>query len=474
MIGIPPFPLRRPILLAPMIGLVLMLFSTGSIATSPPETKRWLNAWKETTPMRDVRSSAAYYAANGVIYMMGGIGGEVTRGKVGEDVAESTNRMFMRSTEFARVQPDGTLSAWQPGPDLNVKRGYFSAAGHGKFVYVVGGAHGPYGTQLLDTVERAEIRPDGTLGPWKLEEHRLNIPRRCVKLAVIGNHLYAFGGFGGILLDTVEKAEIKPDGSLGEWLVENNEFTIARYIHGIARIGDGIYQIGGHNKETGGGIRKVEWSKPDAEGYFAPWKAVEPLQKGRFGPAIAIHGGFIYAIGGLAGPTYLDSIERTRVEGEGKLSPWQYVTPLPEPREGAAAVVMGDTIYVLGGANREGFHNEVFYANFNAEGEIGYMATPEEIARHKKQLAEKEKRPPLPHQGVVVEHIRKSQYSYLKVRMDDGMEVWLAGPEQELEKGARIGFPDGMIMRDFHSKSLNRTFPFIIFISEVRLLKKAP
>ena len=29
-------------------------------------------------------------------------------------------------------------------------------------------------------------------------------------------------------------------------------------------------------------------------------------------------------------------------------------------------------------------------------------------------------------------------------------------------------------MRDFHSNSLNRTFPFIIFISEVRVLKKAP
>ncbi len=459
----------------PFLALVMaiLISSPGSHAASADD-RQWLNAWRETTPMRDVRSSAAHYAANGVIYMIGGIGGEVTRGKVGEDVADSTTRMFMRSTEFARVRPDGSLSEWQPGPELNVKRGYFSAAGHGKYIYVVGGAHGAFGSKLLDTVERAEIRPDGTLGPWQLEKHRLNIPRRCVKLAVVGNHLYAFGGFGGILLNTLERAEIRPDGSLGEWLVEDNEFTIPRYIHGVAKVGNGIYQIGGHNKETGGGFRKVEWSKPDDEGFFGAWTPVSPLQKGRFGPAIALHDGFIYAIGGLAGPLYLDSVERTRIEGEGKLSPWRYVTPLPEPREGAAAVVMNDTIYVIGGANREGFHDQVFYASFNEAGEIGYLATAEEVARHRKTQAEKKKRPPLPHQGTVVEHIKRPQYSYLKVRMDDGVQVWLAAPAQELKPGARIGFPNGAIMRDFHSNSLNRTFPFIIFISEVRVLKKAP
>ena len=435
------------------------------------ESRRWLAAWQETTPMRDVRSSAAYYAANGVIYMMGGIGGEVVRSKAGEDVAEATRRMFMRSTEYARVQPDGSLSKWQPGPELNEKRGYFSAAGHGNHIYVVGGARGPHGTKLLDSVERAEIKPDGTLGPWQLEEQRLNIPRRCVKLAVVGNYLYAFGGFGGILLNTVERAEIKPDGTLGEWLVEENEFTTRRYIHGVARVGDGVYQIGGHNKETGGGITRVEWSRQDEEGYFNPWSPATPLQKGRFGPAIAVHDGFIYAIGGLSGPVYLDSIERTHIDGEGKLSAWQYTTPLPEPREGAAAVVMGDSIYVLGGSNRNGFQKTVFHATFDRKGEIGYLATPEAIARHEKIQAEKAKRPPLPHQATVVEHIKRPLYSYLRVKMDDGRLVWLAAPAQDLEPGVRVGFSNGTVMEGFHSKSLNRTFPFIVFVSEVRKIE---
>ncbi len=455
----------------PFLLVLLALLTPVKGYGENAEAKRWLNAWREASPMQDARSSAAFYAANGVIYMIGGIGGEVVRGKKGEDVAEATNRMFMRSTEYARVRADGSLSEWKAGPDLNVKRGYFSAAGHANYIYVVGGAYGPHGTKLLDTVERAEIKPDGTLGPWQMEEQRLNIPRRCVKLAVIGNYLYAFGGFGGILLDTVERAEIKPDGTLGEWLVEDNRFNAARYIHGVAKVGNGIYQIGGHDKEIGGGIREVEWSKQDKEGYFSPWAPVAPLQKGRFGPAIVIHDGFIYAIGGLAGPVYLDSVERSRIDGEGQLSTWEYATPLLEPREGAAAVVMDNTVYVLGGSNQDGFQKSVFYATFNNKGEIGYLATPEEIARHEKFLEEKAKRPPLPHQGTVVEHIKRPMYSYVRVKMDDGRLVWLAAPAQELESGVRVGFPNGTIMEGFRSKSLNRVFPFIVFISEIRQIE---
>ncbi len=467
-------PRRIPILLVCLVSSLLLPDVLPAASGEMEQSKRWLNAWRETTPMQKVRSSAAFYTANGVIYMIGGIGGEVVRGKAGEDMADATTRMFMRSTEFARIRPDGSLSEWKAGPELNEKRGYFSAAGKGRYIYVAGGAHGAFGKTLLDSVERAEIRPDGTLGPWQLEKQRLNIPRRCVKLVVVGDYLYAFGGFGGILLDTVERARIQPDGSLGEWLVENNRFTMARYIQGVARVGDGVFQIGGHNKETGSGFSEVEWSRPDQEGFFAPWSSTAPLQKGRFGPAIAVRGGAIYALGGLAGPAYLDSVERTSVNGDGRLSPWRYTTPLPKPLEGAAALVAGENIYVIGGANRSGFQNTVYYASFNQEGEIGYLASAEEAARHDRAVAEKAKRPPLPNQGVVLEHIRKAQYSYLKVEMDNGARIWLAGPEQDLNPGDRVGFSAGMVMRNFHSKSLDRTFPSILFVGEIRAVKGAP
>ena len=463
--------------LALLLILTVILLAPGEIRAGQEPAKRWLDAWRDTSPMLEVRSSGAYYAAGDVIHMIGGIGGSVVKGKVGADAAASTTKMFMRSSEYARVRPDGSLSSWKRGPQLNMERGFFSAAAHNGHLYVVGGANGPFGSSLLDSVERARIRPDGTLDKWVLEKNRLNIARRCVKLAVIGNYIYAFGGFGGILLDTVERAEIRPDGTLGEWLVANDRMTTARYISGVERIGDGIYVIGGHNKDDGAGITDVEWSKPDSDGFFNPWSKRNSLQTGRYGLATATHNGFIYALGGLSGAAYLDSIEMAHTDSEGQLSAWRYTSPMPSPREGATSFVLNGNIYLVGGSNRSGFQNSVSYATFNEKGEIGYLATPAEIEQHQARVAKaraRAKQTKLPHEGTITEHIKMAQYSYIHVKMDDGTEVWLAAPVQNLDEGARIEFPNGTVMKNFRSNSLNRNFPFIVFIGEVRKVAASP
>lgn len=460
---------RKPVFRRILFALSMALAASTGAGAVQEQGKSWLAAWRETSPMLEVRSGAAHYAANDIIHMIGGIGGKIVKGKVGPDAAASTTKMFMRSSEYARVRPDGSLSGWRSGPPLNMARGFFSAVAHNGHLYVVGGANGPFGSNLLDSVERARIRPDGTLEGWVLEKNRLNIARRCVKLAVIGDYIYAFGGFGGILLDTVERAEIKPDGSLGEWLVASDRMTTARYISGVEAVGKGVYVVGGHDKDNGAGMREVEWSSQSGDGFFDPWAERSPLQTGRYGLATAIHNGFIYALGGLSGAAYLDSVEMAQIDSGGRLSEWRFTTPLPSPREGATSFVLNGNIYLIGGSNRSGFQNSVAYATFNREGEIGYLATPAEIEQHAARVAEaKSKQRELPHEGTITEHIKMAQYSYIHVRLDDGVEIWLAAPVQDLEKGARIRFPNGTVMRNFRSNTLDREFPFIVFIGEVR------
>jgi hypothetical protein len=66
--------------------------------------------------------------------------------------------------------------------------------------------------------------------------------------------------------------------------------------------------------------------------------------------------------------------------------------------------------------------------------------------------------------GTVVETMPASTYTY--ARLDrDGHEVWVAGPETPLAVGAKIGPLEGTLMKDFHSDTLNRTFPEIYFVS---------
>jgi hypothetical protein len=66
--------------------------------------------------------------------------------------------------------------------------------------------------------------------------------------------------------------------------------------------------------------------------------------------------------------------------------------------------------------------------------------------------------------GTVVETIPASTYTY--VRLDrDGRELWLAGPETPIAVGAKLGPLQGTLMPQFHSDTLNRTFPEINFVN---------
>jgi len=64
--------------------------------------------------------------------------------------------------------------------------------------------------------------------------------------------------------------------------------------------------------------------------------------------------------------------------------------------------------------------------------------------------------------GKVLERIDAAPYSYLRLQTARG-EVWAAVPEAKLEKGAEVTIANPMLMNNFESKTLNRTFAEIFF-----------
>jgi hypothetical protein len=64
--------------------------------------------------------------------------------------------------------------------------------------------------------------------------------------------------------------------------------------------------------------------------------------------------------------------------------------------------------------------------------------------------------------GKVVESMDAGGYSYINVATDSG-ERWIAVNQIAVEVGQEITYLDGMIMQNFFSKSLDRTFPEIVF-----------
>ncbi|HUH95672.1 MAG TPA: nucleotide-binding protein [Casimicrobiaceae bacterium] len=64
--------------------------------------------------------------------------------------------------------------------------------------------------------------------------------------------------------------------------------------------------------------------------------------------------------------------------------------------------------------------------------------------------------------GEVLEVIDVEAYTYLRLKMVDG-EMWAAVNKSSVKKGAEVTINDPVVMENFKSPALNRTFPEIVF-----------
>ncbi len=418
------------------------------------EASVWIPGWQETAAFSTPRAGAAVVVADGFIYLIGGVDG----------------RRFLKTTEYAKIGPDGSLGPWRPGPLLNEERGFFEAIIHNGSIYVVGGGNGPNGHNLLRTTERVSILPDGSLDKWVSDKSLMVVGRRCSKIQVKDGHIYSFGGFGGVMLDNVERAKISADGSLGEWSLEPELMKFPRYINGVKKINGKVYVVGGHDERKGVGITEVEMAEFVGSGGLKVWEKATPLETGRYGLATAKHGGYLYAMGGLTGVEYLEDIEKTKVGPDGDLAKWQSTTPLYNPRAMFSVVVYKDWVYAMGGTNSDGYLTSVEFATFNDAGEIGFSGSKKEAAKYKEKAearAALKASVQLPNEGVVKDIVHAEMYSYIMVSGKDGV-IWLAAPKIDLAFNTTIRYSKGVLMTNFYSKELKHNFPAVIFVGQVK------
>jgi len=66
--------------------------------------------------------------------------------------------------------------------------------------------------------------------------------------------------------------------------------------------------------------------------------------------------------------------------------------------------------------------------------------------------------------GELIDTLNSGGYTYAQIKTNDG-NVWAAGPITSVKKGDQISFNGRMPMQKFYSKTLNRDFDVIYFIS---------
>jgi hypothetical protein len=71
-----------------------------------------------------------------------------------------------------------------------------------------------------------------------------------------------------------------------------------------------------------------------------------------------------------------------------------------------------------------------------------------------------------PFQGEVLESVNAGSYTYMRLKTKDG-EVWAATMLSTIAKGSKVQLHDPMLMTNFESRAMGRTFDEIVFASAV-------
>jgi hypothetical protein len=72
------------------------------------------------------------------------------------------------------------------------------------------------------------------------------------------------------------------------------------------------------------------------------------------------------------------------------------------------------------------------------------------------------------HQGKVLTTMASGGYTYIEIE-ENGQKLWAAAPVFKVAVGDKVEFPQGALMSNFQSKTLNRTFESILFVAYVKV-----
>ncbi|NOY70800.1 MAG: hypothetical protein GXP14_00235, partial [Gammaproteobacteria bacterium] len=205
------------------------------------------------------------------------------------------------------------------------------------------------------------------------------------------------------------------------------------------------------------------------------WQVAPSLNTGRYALNAFYYKNWLYAAGGLDNINYLRSIEKATLSPKAhEITQWTESNPLSSPRANFGIVQHQDAVYIIGGTNSIGYYNTVEMAYFNEQGDLGFWGTKQQAHEYESQESSTKKTATvtvsLPHQGEIVEIIDAGSYSYIRSQSEHG-EEWLAVGRARYQIGMDIRYSDGVLMPNFQSKTLKKSFKLIRFVSRVEVIK---
>jgi hypothetical protein len=278
---------------------------------------------------------------------------------------------------------EGNLGSFsnQPAVTLRTPRAGFATAVIGTYVYVIGGRSA---TGVIGTIERAPIAPDGTLGTFAPYAGSLFTPRADFSAAVINGYtgtryLYVLGGIAadGTVLGSVEKATIAADGSIGAFVtVAGATMTTPRYqaailVHQEDQIPGSFFYLVGGRDANGAYLGDIERGNVEGNGNYYGSIHLDGVSLGtaRAGAALSLIGNQLYVIGGANAGGAVDSVE-VATFGPDAAAPLTAFAPasgvhLHDARSSMSCTVIANELYAVGGQNASGALGTIEHAKLH-------------------------------------------------------------------------------------------------------------
>gem|GEM_PF-1614751 len=246
----------------------------------------------------------------------------------------------------------------------------------GNTLYLLGGHNGPgvASAPATNSIQQATFDSAGNLGPFTVSSLQLTSARVGAQARIIGNYVYVFGGGSTETynyLNSIERAPINPDGSLGAFQAVTGTLTTGRQWAGALVTPAYVYLIGGNFSPT----NSVERAAINADGSLGSFSIVPgvTLTKARWAFAEATIGNYYYVFGGEGPGPNLYDIERAPINPDGTLGAFSGVSQTTNATgNGGRTVILGGSVYIFGTAD---MNSVVESASINSDGSIGSFVT---------------------------------------------------------------------------------------------------
>ncbi len=246
-------------------------------------------------------------------------------------------------TVLPRVQVfDTKLCTWSDGPGLPQALHHINATVVGTMIWITGSMQTINFTSIGDVWSFETSSP----GTWSFHSRMPAGTERGASVAgTIGTTIYLAGGLRNGAVADVSAFET----TTGTW-------TALPALPGVRDhgcggvIGGKLYVIGGRAGNINARTGSVEEYTPGGT-----WATRAPMPTPRGGTACGVIGERIIVVGGEGNPATSSGVFAEVEAYTPATNTWETLTPMTSPRHGMGAAVIGRSLYVPGGANKQAF-----------------------------------------------------------------------------------------------------------------------